>query len=193
MLGRPGRTVLAPGSDPRCRRVGGAHLPAAGAAYRRPQAPRRRGGLSWRAAHHGYFDRGCGQQGADFDNWPFDALARIAGADKGQRTIAAPAAANAAETTGWRDTREDARQRYSSQRHRSRAAYASAERAGAEGAPHVWRLFEQDFEDSARCYRPARGGLAAHCRIKLPKMIAPSRSGEPRCLDRGAQSRPRFP
>ena len=30
--------------------------------------------------------RGCGQQGADFGNWPFDALARIAGADEDQRT-----------------------------------------------------------------------------------------------------------
>ena len=150
--------------------------------------------------------RGCGQQGADFGNWPFDALARIAGADEGQRTaltalrdsakkaaerlaadcpedvpaapsarleaveqgidamlaafdmvepalqsfygalddeqkarlyrdmMAAPAAGNAAETTGRRDTREDARQANSSRRHRSRAAYASAGRAGAERA-----------------------------------------------------------
>jgi len=150
--------------------------------------------------------RGCGQQGADFGNWPFDALARIAGADEDQRTaltalrdsakkpaerlaadcpqdvpaapstrleaveqgidamlaafdrvepalqafygalddeqkarlyrdmMAAPAAGNAAETTGRRDTREDARQANSSRRHRSRAAYASAGRAGAERA-----------------------------------------------------------
>ena len=48
--------------------------------------------------------------------------------------LAAPAAANAAETTGRRDTREDARQANSSRRHRSRAAYASAGRAGAERA-----------------------------------------------------------
>src|SRR5262245_14147101 len=27
----------------------------------------------------------CGQNGTDFDNWPFDALARIADADEGQR------------------------------------------------------------------------------------------------------------
>jgi len=33
--------------------------------------------------------RGCGQQGADFDNWPFDALERIAGADEGQRNALA--------------------------------------------------------------------------------------------------------
>jgi len=150
--------------------------------------------------------RGCGQQGADFDNWPFDALARIAGADEGQRTalstlrdsakraaerlasdcpqdvpaapsarlevveqgmeamlaafdtvepalqsfygalddeqkarlyrdmMAAPAAGNAAQTTGRRDTRDDARQAYSPRYHRSRAAYASAGRAGAERA-----------------------------------------------------------
>jgi hypothetical protein len=48
--------------------------------------------------------------------------------------MAAPASANAAETTGRRDTREDARQANSSRRHRSRAAYASAGRAGAERA-----------------------------------------------------------
>jgi hypothetical protein len=29
--------------------------------------------------------------------------------------------------------------------------------------------------------------------LSCRKMIAPLRSGEPRCLDRGAQSRPRFP
>src|SRR5215471_15783028 len=150
--------------------------------------------------------RNCSQHGTDFDNWPFDALERIAGADEGQRNalaalrdsakaaaerlaadcpqdagaapaarleaveqgidamlaafdtvepalqsfygalddeqkarlyrdmMAAPAAANAAETTGRRDTREDARQANSSRRHRSRTAYASAGRAGAERA-----------------------------------------------------------
>jgi hypothetical protein len=31
----------------------------------------------------------CGQHGTDFDNWPFDALARIADADEGQRTALA--------------------------------------------------------------------------------------------------------
>src|SRR5262245_27072970 len=34
--------------------------------------------------------RGCRQQGADFGNWPFDALARIAGADEDQRTALTP-------------------------------------------------------------------------------------------------------
>src|SRR5262249_59311695 len=34
--------------------------------------------------------RGCGQQGADFGNWPFDALARIAGADEDRRTALTP-------------------------------------------------------------------------------------------------------
>jgi hypothetical protein len=29
--------------------------------------------------------RGCAQQGAEFENWPFDAIAQIVGADEGQR------------------------------------------------------------------------------------------------------------
>jgi len=29
--------------------------------------------------------RGCGAQGAEFENWPFDAIAQIVGADEGQR------------------------------------------------------------------------------------------------------------
>ena len=144
----------------------------------------------------------CGQHGTDFDNWPFDSLARIADADEGQRTalaalrdsaknaaerlaadcpqdapaapsarleaveqgidttlaafdmvepalqsfygalddekkarlyrdmMAAPAATPAREATGRHDTRHDARQKYSSRRHRARA-YASAERTPA--------------------------------------------------------------
>jgi hypothetical protein len=144
--------------------------------------------------------RNCGQHGADFDNWPFEALERIAGADEGRRNalaalrerakaaaerlaadcpqdvgaapaarleaveqgidatlaafdtvepalqsfygalddeqkarlyrdmMAAPAAAAARETTARRDARDDARQDYSSRRHRWRA-YAYAERA----------------------------------------------------------------
>jgi hypothetical protein len=147
--------------------------------------------------------RNCSQHGTDFDNWPFDALERIAGADEGQRNalaalrdsakaaaerlaadcpqdagaapaarleaveqgidatlaafdtvepalqsfygalddeqkarlyrdmMAAPAAAAARETTARRDARDDARQEYSSRRHRWRA-YAAAERASAE-------------------------------------------------------------
>jgi len=147
--------------------------------------------------------RNCGQHGADFDNWPFDALERIAGADEGRRNalavlrerakaaaerlaadcpqdvpatpaarleaveqgidatlaafdtvepalqsfygalddeqkarlyrdmMAAPAAADARETTPRRDARDGARQDYSSRRHRWRA-YAAAERASAE-------------------------------------------------------------
>jgi hypothetical protein len=31
----------------------------------------------------------CGQQGAEFDNWPFDAIAQSVGADEGQRTALA--------------------------------------------------------------------------------------------------------
>ena len=30
--------------------------------------------------------RGCGQQGAEFENWPFDAIAQIVGADEKERT-----------------------------------------------------------------------------------------------------------
>src|SRR5262249_30630428 len=33
--------------------------------------------------------RNCGQHGTDFDNWPFDALERIAGADEGRRNALA--------------------------------------------------------------------------------------------------------
>jgi LTXXQ motif family protein len=33
--------------------------------------------------------RGCGQQGAEFDHWPFDAIAQIVGADEGQRNALA--------------------------------------------------------------------------------------------------------
>jgi hypothetical protein len=33
--------------------------------------------------------RGCGQQGAEFDNWPFDAIAQTVGADEGQRNALA--------------------------------------------------------------------------------------------------------
>ena len=124
--------------------------------------------------------RNCGQHGTDFDNWPFDALERIAGADEGRRNalaallerakaveqgidatlaafdtvepalqsfygalddeqkarlyrdmMAAPAAAGARETAARREPRDDARQEYSSRRHRWRA-YAAAERASAE-------------------------------------------------------------
>jgi LTXXQ motif family protein len=37
----------------------------------------------------------CGQHGADLDNWPFDALERIAGADEGRRTALAALRENA--------------------------------------------------------------------------------------------------
>src|SRR5215468_8327181 len=33
--------------------------------------------------------RGCGQQGAEFENWPFDAIAQIVGGDETQRTALA--------------------------------------------------------------------------------------------------------
>jgi LTXXQ motif family protein len=33
--------------------------------------------------------RGCGAQGAEFDHWPFDAIAQIVGADEGQRNALA--------------------------------------------------------------------------------------------------------
>ena len=33
--------------------------------------------------------RGCGAQGAEFENWPFDAIAQIVGADEGQRNALA--------------------------------------------------------------------------------------------------------
>jgi hypothetical protein len=33
--------------------------------------------------------RGCGQQGAEFENWPFDAIAQIVGADEKERTALA--------------------------------------------------------------------------------------------------------
>jgi LTXXQ motif family protein len=39
--------------------------------------------------------RGCGQQGAEFENWPFDAIAQIVGADEGQRTALAALRENA--------------------------------------------------------------------------------------------------
>ena len=151
--------------------------------------------------------RGCGQQGAEFENWPFDAIAQIVGADEKERTaleglrdsaktaaqrlaadcpqdvpaapaarleaveqgidaalaafdtvepalatfygtlddeqkarlyrdmMAAPAAAAARETTGGRDIRADARQEYSSRRHRWRAYTAAREAAAREPTP----------------------------------------------------------
>ena len=151
--------------------------------------------------------RGCGQQGAEFENWPFDAIAQIVGADEKERTaleglrdnankaaerlaadcpqdvpaapaarleaveqgidaalaafdtvepalatfygtlddeqkarlyrdmMAAPAAAAARETTGGRDIRADARQEYSSRRHRWRAYAAAREAAAREPTP----------------------------------------------------------
>jgi hypothetical protein len=33
--------------------------------------------------------RGCGQQGAEFDNWPFDAIAQSVGGDENERTALA--------------------------------------------------------------------------------------------------------
>jgi hypothetical protein len=33
--------------------------------------------------------RGCGQQGAEFENWPFDGIAQIVGADEKERTALA--------------------------------------------------------------------------------------------------------
>ena len=151
--------------------------------------------------------RGCGQQGAEFENWPFDAIAQTVGADEKERTalaalrdsakkaaerlaadcpqevpaapaarleavergidaalaafdtvepalatfygtlddeqkarlyrdmMAAPAAAAARETTGGRDIRADARQEYSSRRHRWRAYTAAREAAAREPTP----------------------------------------------------------
>ena len=151
--------------------------------------------------------RGCGQQGTEFENWPFDAIAQTVGADEKERTaleglresankaaerlaadcpqevptalstrleaveqaidaalaafdtvepalttfygalddeqkarlyrdmMAAPAAAAARETTGGRDIRADARQEYSSRRHRWRAYTAAREAAAREPTP----------------------------------------------------------
>jgi hypothetical protein len=155
--------------------------------------------------------RVCGQHGADFDNWPFNALERIAGADEGRRNalaalrerakaaaerlaadcpqdvpaapaarleaveqgidatlaafdtvepalqsfygalddeqkarlyrdmMAAPAAAAARETTARREPRDDARQDYSSRRHRWRAYAAAREAAAREPTPSQGR------------------------------------------------------
>src|SRR5262245_1442948 len=149
--------------------------------------------------------RGCGQQGAEFENWPFDEIARSVGTDEKERNalaalrerakkaterlaadcpqdvpaalsarleaveqgidaalaafdavepalatfygalddeqkarlyrdMAAPAAANARETTPRRDARDDDRRAYSSRRDRWRAYAAAREAAAREGA-----------------------------------------------------------
>jgi LTXXQ motif family protein len=148
--------------------------------------------------------RGCAVQAAEFENWPFDAIARTVGADETQRKaldglrdaakqaaqrlstdcpqdvpaapaarleaaeqgiaaalaafdtvepklqafyaalndeqkarlyrdMAAPAAANAAQTTGAREAPDERRERYSSRRHRWRAYAEARERMGS---PH---------------------------------------------------------
>src|SRR5262249_50521964 len=51
------------------------------------------------------------------------------------RDLAAPAAANARETAGRREARDDARQEYSSRRHRWRAYAAAREAAAREPTP----------------------------------------------------------
>jgi LTXXQ motif family protein len=148
--------------------------------------------------------RGCAVQAAEFENWPFDSIARTVGADETQRKaldglrdaakqaaqrlstdcpkdvpaapaarleaaeqgiaaalaafdtvepklqafyaalndeqkarlyrdMAAPAAANAAQTTGAREAPDERRERYSSRRHRWRAYAEARERMGG---PH---------------------------------------------------------
>jgi LTXXQ motif family protein len=148
--------------------------------------------------------RGCAVQGAEFENWPLDAISRTVGADETQRKaldglrdaakqvaqrlstdcpqdvpaapaarleaaeqgiaatlaafdtvepklqafyaalndeqkarlyrdMAAPAAANAAQTTGAREAPDERRERYSSRRHRWRAYAEARERMGS---PH---------------------------------------------------------
>jgi hypothetical protein len=148
--------------------------------------------------------RGCAVRAAEFENWPFDAIARTVGADETQRKaldglrdaakqaaqrlstdcpqdvpaapaarleaaeqgiaaalaafdtvepklqafyaalndeqkarlyrdMAAPAAANAAQTTGAREAPDERRERYSSRRHRWRAYAEARERMGS---PH---------------------------------------------------------
>src|SRR5207302_275942 len=71
--------------------------------------------------------RGCGAQGAEFENWPFDAIAQIVGADEKERN--ALAALRESAKAAAQDDRREARE-HGSRRDRWRA-YAAAREAPA--------------------------------------------------------------
>src|SRR5262249_6423599 len=65
--------------------------------------------------------RGCGAHGAEFENWPFDAIAQIVGADEGQRTTLA----------ALRESAKAAAERLAAECPRARGAVGAARGGGA--------------------------------------------------------------
>src|SRR6266851_4864435 len=119
--------------------------------------------------------RGCGQQGAEFENWPFDAIAQIVGADEAQRRA----------LEGLRESAKAAAERLAADCPRDVPAAPSARLEAVEqGIDAALAAFDQvqpalatfygalDDEQKARLYRDM-AAPAATARETTPRRAAP--------------------
>jgi LTXXQ motif family protein len=126
--------------------------------------------------------RGCGQQGAEFENWPFDAIAQIVGADEKERTALA----------ALRESAKAASQRLATDCPQDVPAAPSARLEAVEqGIDAALAAFDQvqpalatfygalDDEQKARLYRDM-AAPAATTREATPRREAQSDRGEGR-------------
>jgi len=119
--------------------------------------------------------RGCGQQGAEFENWPFDAIAQTAGADEGRRNALAALRerAKAAAERLAADCPQDVGA--------APAARLEAVEQGIDAALAAFDTVEPalatfygtlDDEQKARLYRDMAAPAAANARATTPRREA---------------------
>jgi LTXXQ motif family protein len=126
--------------------------------------------------------RGCGQQGAEFENWPFDAIGQIVGADEGQRNALA----------ALRESAKTAAQRFAADCPQDVPAAPSARLEAVEqGIDAALKAFDQvqpalatfygalDDEQKARLYRDM-AAPAATARETAPRREAQDDRRAPR-------------
>src|SRR5262249_35349890 len=127
--------------------------------------------------------RGCGQQGAEFENWPFDAISQIVGADEKERTALAALRerANKAAERLAADCPQDVP-----------AAPAARLEAVEQGIDAVLAAFDTvepalatfygtlDDEQKARLYRGMAAPAAGAARGTAPPRAAQEAPREPR-------------
>ena len=119
--------------------------------------------------------RGCGQQGAEFENWPFDAIAQIVGADEKERTA----------LEGLRERAKKAAERLAADCPQDVPAALSARLEAVEqGIDAALAAFDAvepalatfygalDDEQKARLYRDMAAPAAANARQTTPRREA---------------------